>query len=400
MKKLTSISLCVLSFLVALIALFVTSSQGTVAAQSPAEFRGLPSPELCDTIGPAGTPYEFGVNCRYMAIEAFPRTYVVYVPDSVQPNAPVIFLFHGTNGDGDGYLQNSGWVPKAQAEGIVLVSASGLRYCPKTDLGLICPDDDPTVWETKWHSYQLADEYDLGQRMPGYPQGATWPPDDVGFIDLVMADVSAMGDGQFVDSDHFYATGFSAGAGFTARLARELPDQLAAVAYSSGGIVETSIYTGTPAVDIPVLALLGTNEPGILALTYADNPAHAAPLPLDPAEFLTLDNLLESYVVPQLDAFEHHYAGANLNPVEILEGDGHTLYRWRTGSTQHLFQMGVLQGLKHAVPNGCDTALNPLGWSAPDIYWEFFTSAPDYLFTILPTSFLLICCSGVAYCCL
>ena len=386
MKQLTSIFLIAFALPVVTLTFLIITGNRPVAAQSQPEFRGLPPTAHCDTSGSLGTRYDVGVNCRYVEIESYPRTFIVYVPVSAQPGAPAVFLFHGTNGDGDGYLQNSGWLPKANAEGIVLVSASGLRYCPKSDPVVHCPSSDPTTWETKWNTYQLAVDYDLDQRQPDYPEEATWPPDDVGFIEQVMDDVASMGNGQLVDSTRFYASGFSGGAGFTARLAREIPGRLAAVAYSSGGIIDTSIYSGTPDVAIPVFAVLGTNEPGILQLTYRDNLTNAAPLPLDPVAFLALDNLMEAYVFPQLDAFDHHYSSSNLTPVETLEGANHTLYRWRTGSTDHIMQIGVLEGLMHTSPVSCDEAVNPLGWNGPDIFWEFFTSAPDYPFTTLPTN--------------
>ena len=61
------------------------------------------------------------------------------------------------------------------------------------------------------------------------------PADDVGFVDAIMADVGAR---LPIDRHRVYASGFSNGANFTARLSVERSNRLAAVAYSAGGLIE------------------------------------------------------------------------------------------------------------------------------------------------------------------
>ncbi len=365
MNKVMSLRHIALILFPALLAIFIALSHTSWAAAQELDHErfGLPPARLCDTIGRPGSPYAVGINCRIMLIDMFPRTYIVYIPSSWQPNAPVVFIYHGTNGDGDGYLRKSGWVEVSDREGIVLVSASGLKYCP---LDENCSSTDLSEWVSKWHHYHLERDVHTGPqwRMPGYPHlGAQFPPDDVAFTELVMDDVEASG---YVDPSRFYASGFSSGAAFSARLAMEIPDRLAAAAYSSAGIISESVYLSTALDDIPVLALIGTHEPGIMVH------ANEQPLPLDPNDFLALGDLMDYYVIPHLDAFNHSYDPLNLSPV-TLEGSQHTLYRWQDGTSEQLFQLGVVEGLTHTTPAGCGPG-NPLGWLAPEYYWEFFQS--------------------------
>ena len=79
----------------------------------------------------------------------------------------------------------------------------------------------------------------------------TPPADDVGFVDDMLADIEA---GLSVDSHRIYASGFSNGAGFAARLAVDRSETFAAVAYSGGGLNAAH----TPARSVPTYATVGT----------------------------------------------------------------------------------------------------------------------------------------------
>ena len=41
---------------------------------------------------------------------------------------PLVFMFHGTSGDGERFLRISGWREQADATGLVAVFPTGLRY--------------------------------------------------------------------------------------------------------------------------------------------------------------------------------------------------------------------------------------------------------------------------------
>ena len=58
------------------------------------------APATCDTQGGEGTPYATGVNCRTIQVDGHPRQYLVYVPQRHATRAPVVFMFHGSSGNG------------------------------------------------------------------------------------------------------------------------------------------------------------------------------------------------------------------------------------------------------------------------------------------------------------
>jgi polyhydroxybutyrate depolymerase len=75
-----------------------------------------------------------------------------------------------------------------------------------------------------------------------------------------------------IDRRRIYASGFSNGANFTARLAMERSSRLAAVAYSGGGLTVVQ----SPARPIPMYGTVGTLDDRVLEKTGLTE------LPLDP----------------------------------------------------------------------------------------------------------------------
>src|SRR3954471_1436066 len=166
----------------------------------------------------AGRPYDAGVNCRTVEVDGYPRRFLVYVPNrgTATGTRPVVFMFHGSSGTGDQFLRISGWREQADATGLIAVFPTGLSY----------RDLDTGRLTTKWNDGHLDQEVDLGERPPDYPGGAPWPADDVGFTDAMLADVRTQ---LPVDRHRVYASGFSNGANFAARLGVERSTVLAAV---------------------------------------------------------------------------------------------------------------------------------------------------------------------------
>ena len=226
-------------------------------------------PGACVTHGAVGLAYEVGVNCRVVDVDGHPRRFVVYVP-ATRPvtgsRAPVVFMFHGSSGSGEQFLRISGWREQADATGLIAVFPTGLRY-RVLDSGRL---------STKWNDYSLAAQVDLSERPPGYPANAPWPANDVGFVDAMTADLGAQ---LPIDRHRIYASGFSNGAGFAARLAVERSTVLAAAAFSGGALPAAQ----APARPIPIYLTVGTLDDRVLAQT---GPPPLTRLPLDPLALL------------------------------------------------------------------------------------------------------------------
>ena len=218
---------------------------------------------------PAGTPYAVGVNCRVVAVDGHPRQFIVYVPRRPRTSAPapLVFMFHGGSGTGEQFLRISGWREQADATGLIAVFPTRCARGRWTRAG-----------SDALEHFTLASEIDLGIRPPGYPAGAPWPADDVGFVDAMVADIGA---GLPIDRHRMYASGFSNGAAFTARLAVERSRVLAAAAFSGGGLPAAHV----PARPIPMYAAVGTLDDRVLAQT---GPPPLSALPLDPVDLLAV----------------------------------------------------------------------------------------------------------------
>ncbi|MDX1417374.1 MAG: hypothetical protein R3293_24430 [Candidatus Promineifilaceae bacterium] len=345
----------------------------------PPGITGLPPGDECASSGFAGTLYENGINCRLVKVDGYPRAYIVYVPPRVQDPAPAVFMFHGSSGDGAQFYQISGWKEKADEQGFVAVFPTGVKYCNVLDRPL-----DSCKWTTKWHSYQLIEDekFNFEIRPSGYPASAPYPADDVGFANAMLDDLLAPANGLNIAAHQVFVSGFSNGGSMAARLAIEISERLAAAAYVAGGIIEVNDPANLPpaAVDhIPVFAAFGTADDGIMAQIGWD--PRAGKLPLDQELLFAVEGFAEVYLTPHLNAFDHTYNPDTFVPYFSNQGSHATLVRWHTpqvGGAGHLFQLGVLEGLQHHWPRGCEHIdKNPNCFNAVDVFWPFFEEAAN-----------------------
>ena len=329
-----------------LLAVLVAASVAPSAHAAPES--PLPA-GACATEGPVGTPYATGVNCRVVEVDGHPRRFVVYVPARppvTGSRRPVVFMFHGSTGTGEQFLAGSGWREQADATGLVAVFPTGLRY-RVLDSGRL---------STKWNGFDLADEVDLDERPDGYPDDAPWPANDVGFVDSIMGDLGAR---LPIDRQRVYASGFSNGAGFAARLAVERSQLLAAAAFSASALPAAQVALRPT----PMWLVVGALDDRILAQT---GPPPLTELPLDPAALLAVP-----VVGSTIDA---HLATAGLDeqPVSTLALRHSTAFRWPAigeGPGGGVFRFSLLAGLGHHYPH---VRNNDAGFEAAPEFWEFF----------------------------
>jgi polyhydroxybutyrate depolymerase len=279
--------------------------------------RAAPA-QACDTQGEAGTGYAAGVNCRTVELDGVDRHYLVYVPRDRPARAPVVFMFHGSSGTGEQFLNTSGWREQADREGLIAVFPTGLRYRVL--------DSGRRV--TKWNDYSLAGEVDLSELPPGYPEGSPMPANDVGFADLIMQDLGA---GLPIDRGRVYMSGFSNGAAFAARVAADRAEHVAAAAYSGGGLTEVRPRS------VPTYVTVGTEDAKILEGTGLTE------LPLDPVDILT-----SPVVRPFIDL---HLQTLGLDPdlFGAVADSGATSLRWPAVSP--VLRFGMVAGMGHKWPD-------------------------------------------------
>ena len=319
-----------------------------LAATAPAAAAD-PPPIECATQGPLGTAYAVGVNCRTVTLEGHPRRFIVYVPATAPvtgPRRPVVFMHHGTGGDGAQFLRISGWREQADATGLVAVFPDGLRYRILESGNL----------KSKWNSFGLPDLIDRTELPPGSAPGSPVPADDIGFVDTMIGDLEA---GLPIDRHRIYTSGFSSGADFAARVAVDRSTTIAAAAFSGGGLSAVQ----PPQRPVPTFSTVGTLDDNVLART--DPPL--TELPLDPLEILT-NSTLRGFVdiALQTQGLDDDSFGAVAEPHS-------TALRWPavgTGPSGALFRFGVLDDVEHEYPNGGN---NRFGFEAAPEFWDFFS---------------------------
>lgn len=337
-----------------------------------------------DSIGPAGTPYVRGTNCRVTVHDGYPRRWVVYVPQTAlfQPGepAPVVGMHHGTSGTGEKYYLHSGWKEKAEETGLVCYFPTALEYKLVSEGGNV---------NTRFNGYSLASDIDEDPSDPdldvtykplGYPSSAPFPADDIGFTRAILDDLGRPGSGITVDARRIYITGFSNGAQFTTRCGVELTDVLAAIAYTSAAIGDTHCADGVtedpacPNPPIPAIGAVGARDDRLLDATNAHLPAdqQIATFPLAFSVFGQLPAFLQTFCFDPAATYQ-----LDTTQYTVDEQPTYTSLRFATpanGNTAgNTFTFLLLAGVTHQYPRANN---NPNGFDAADTFWTFFAANP------------------------
>src|SRR5262245_55098741 len=129
-----------------------------------------------------------------------PRRYVVHLPPSFNPlvHPPLVVMMDGRGGTPWTAIKSSGWSPKADKEGFVVVYPEALKVDPSGAQHFL---DNPQMWKT-----------DAGS-------------EDVSFLRDVIADVQSRFN---TNPARVYLAGFSNGAVMAFRFALEHPELVAA----------------------------------------------------------------------------------------------------------------------------------------------------------------------------
>ncbi|MGH8523909.1 MAG: alpha/beta hydrolase family esterase, partial [Gammaproteobacteria bacterium] len=352
-------SLPVRNNLVRYLAGFLLVGAAVLGHMSPAHANHIVAPFgiHCDSVGPDGTAYVPGVNCRVMAVDGYSRRYVVWVPlAGVPANSPAVFMLHGASGTGERFLRMSGWREKATQEGFVAIFPTAVEH-----FGL-----DKQRFSTVWNTYGLPAQIDPNQRPAGYPATSPWPADDVTFIRQIGDDVIQQ---LSTDPMHIHVAGFSSGGAMCARLGVEASDLIASVACHTSGfdeVHETLVGHRNLSAYFSIGTLDGKGLEAINSYLIALGQPTITELPLDPAD---LDQIppIKNKILVTLDSF-------NLEaiPVTTLTGATWTELHAQTPQPGNIdgneLYFAFLEDVTHQYPNGTN---NPLGFNLPDRVWPF-----------------------------
>jgi polyhydroxybutyrate depolymerase len=315
-----------------------------------------------DAMGDLNAP---GKHTHQLTVDGLPRETIVYVPAQARATTPpVVFMLHGTSGDGERFYSNSGWKEKADAEGMIVVFPSALTHCFWEDENFDGDFDDAGERKvtTKWSGGNIGDELplctaeEIAALSPAQQALVDHPlADDVAFframLDLLDAEYA-------VDADRVYVTGFSNGGQMSSRLAVEASDRIAAAAAAAGALAVDTIA----AHPRPFVFSFGNVDDRFTARVGV------SPIPMG-------EDMLSTY--PMLGGIALKYLAAfQLDDVYAYQATsigGRAVSRF-TASTSligadNVFEYVVIEGLAHQYPNGSN---HPV--SAPNLLWTFFSA--------------------------
>lgn len=306
---------------------------------------------------------------RTVTVDGLTREFIVYVPWKSRrvENLPVVFMLHGTSGDGEEFFGRSGWRELADSEGLIAVFPTALRHCLYEDditvNGVFDANERRTP--TKWSSGVLGDPAKMplctpAQRIGLDPQAlvAVSHPlaDDLAFFDAMVADLNQ----NFrVNPKRLYVSGFSNGGQMSARLAAERSNTFAALASAAG-----NGYSGAPVAARPLSFILtvGSLDDRFTA------PFGTAALPL--TNLSASQPFINVMVKPIADAQQLDETVASFATTSFY-GMATSVHTYRvsqaTPAASNTLQVGIIDGATHQYPNGDN---HPVKMA--ELLWNFF----------------------------
>ena len=270
------------------------------------------------------------------------RAYLAYIPDKLPPGAPLVFVLHGTGGNGEHMRAETG------AEFDRLADAQGFAVVY------------PTGYKNSWDDCRKTDP------LPAKAQKI----DDIGFFRALIAQFH---DKHGTDPRKVFIMGYSNGAQMAMRVALEAPDMVAAIAAVSANLpVAENSVCGHKDKPVAVLLMDGTGDP---VNPFKGGEVNLGKLGsrgvvMSTEETATYWAMLAGYVGEAETDTLPHRDPADPTSVKVLD--------WHEPGMKPVIVF-VIEGGGHVVPNPNFQFPPFLGkvtrdLDAPQIIWRFFRS--------------------------
>jgi poly(3-hydroxybutyrate) depolymerase len=200
-----------------------TTTNETSAGETAATDDSGPGALLCP-----GLPGDPGLTNHSMAVGSTMRDYLLYIPETLDPErgVPLVFVHHGASMSGDAMHSVTGFADVADEDGFVVAFPEGTSSLAPWNVG-------PSVCA------------------PG--NLANGNGDDFAFLDGMIDAIAAS---HCIDRERVFVTGFSMGGYFSNHVGCAHSDRVRAVAAHSGGT-----YTGScDRSPMPVLIVHGSAD--------------------------------------------------------------------------------------------------------------------------------------------
>ena len=180
-----------------------------------------------------------GLSSRSVSAGGTTRTYLAYLPPSLDPSkaAPFVFVFHGYLMSGQKMFDITHYSEIADTDGVAIVFPDG--------------ESGPNSILPPWNVESS------GETVCGAGQIENASGDDFAFMDAMKADVVQ---DQCVDDAHVFATGFSMGGYLSHHIACHRSDVRAVAPHSSGTVGSLSSCTTG---HVPMIIFHGLSDPTI-----------------------------------------------------------------------------------------------------------------------------------------
>jgi len=276
-----------------------------------------------------------GESTRSLNHDGLERSYILYVPASINWSQPVplVFVFHGGTGNAESAILMSGFNDVADTKGFIVVYPNGTGPLRSDNL---------LTWN--------------GGGCCGYAQENN--VDDVGFVRAIVTDLQST---VSIDTKRIYAAGMSNGGILSQRLACEASDLFAAVAPVAGTLNFSSC---NPTEAISVIEFHGTDDQHI---PYEGG---KGPESLVDVDFASVQDSVNFWV---------SFNRCNSQPQsESFEDIQHEMWTGCAGSTA--VELYTITGGGHTWPGGlkgrirADAPTQTI--SASQLIWEFFAAHP------------------------
>jgi len=243
-------------------------------------------------------------------------------------------MFHPSAHNGATIYGASGWKEKGEAEKILTVYPTALEYC--------VIEAGNQIMQTKWHTAQVRDIACPGQYLK----------DDFHFVRRMLDTLM----GRYpINARRIYASGFSNGAQFAAKLAVQMSEVFSAVGYTGA-----NLYSGDsirPARAVPMWFVLGTQDSlwvnSIRPYGYTEIPFNDSALMFLSGNInrvLGCENLIWNY--------QKTATARQLTYIFNTPASAEPAYE---------FRYSLIKNMGHEYPNGINVP-----FVAADIFWDFF----------------------------
>lgn len=285
------------------------------------------------------TPDQFVIGKNYYTtiVDNETREYYVHVPTSYDKSkaTPVVFMLHGTGGDGLKFYNISGWKELGESKNVITVFPSSWHYC--------IIDDEGQKNTTKWHSLPSNFVFCSGEV----------PKDDIKFLRQVLSEIKSKFN---VDNNKIYLAGFSNGGEMAFRCAVEMSDVFAAITENSGSYFKDTNFVAKR--KLPIFFQLGNSDDKWLN-------SKTAFIPMTDFDSILNNNLIfQNIVNTHVKSFgflSNYTKSGNVNNVLTATYLADNLIPARE------FKVALIKDLDHQYPNGVNHWMK-----GAEVQWDWF----------------------------